>query len=79
MTKIRARITNASEVVELMRRGSILMRMHTSTGLRSFIEPGGEISPAVADKLLKRPDVQPSGDGLFPGISQTFKLGSHSE
>jgi hypothetical protein len=50
--------------------------MHTHTGLCWFIVPGGEVSAAVAAELLKRPDVQPSGDGLFPGISQTFRLGA---
>ena len=74
MTKTRAGITNAFQAADLMRKGGILMQMHTRTGLCWFIVPGGEVSKAVAAELLKRPDVQPSGDGLFPGISQTFRL-----
>jgi len=49
--------------------------MHTRTGLKWFLVPGGEVSEKVAVELIERPDVQPDGDGLFPGISQTFRLG----
>ena len=76
MTKTRATITDAFEAAAFMRVGGILMQMHTRTGMRWFIVPGGEVSASVAAKLLERRDVQPSGDGLFPGISQTFKLRS---
>ena len=76
MTKTRAGITKFFQAVDRMRKGGILMQMHTRIGLCWFIVPGGEVSPAVADKLLERSDVQPSEDGLFPGISQTFRLGS---
>jgi hypothetical protein len=76
MTKTRARITNASRAADRMRAGGILTKMHTRTGPCWFIVPDGEVSAAIAAELLKRPDVQPNDDGLFPGISQTFKLGS---
>lgn len=72
----RARITNASRAADLMRKGAILAKMHIRTGLCWFLVPGGEVSEAIAAELLKRPDVQPNDDGLFPGIPQTFKLGS---
>lgn len=76
MTKKRARITSAFQAANHMRAGGILMKMHTHTGLCWFIVPGGEVAASVVAKLLERPDVQPGGDGLFPGISQTFRLGS---
>lgn len=71
MTK---RMTSA-RAADLMRAGSVLRQMHTRTGLKWFIVPGCEVTEKVAAELLERPDVQPSGDGLFPGISQTFRLG----
>jgi hypothetical protein len=68
-------INKAHRAADLMRRGGVLQQMHTRTGLKWFIVPGGEVTAAVAKELLGRADVQPSADGLFPGISQTFKLG----
>jgi hypothetical protein len=65
---------NALRAADLMRAGSTMMQMRATDGLRWYITPGGEITEHVANQLLSRPDVQPSNDGLFPGISQTFKL-----
>jgi hypothetical protein len=65
---------NALRAADLMRAGSTMMQMHAKDGLRWYITPGAEITEHVAKQLLGRPDVQPGGDGLFPGISQTFKL-----
>jgi len=77
MTERRAKTIKASRAADdLMRQGGILARTHTSTGLRWSTDSGGEVSAAVAAELLKRPDVQPNDDGLFPGLSQTFRLGS---
>jgi hypothetical protein len=62
--------------IALMRdgRGRHLMQMHTRQGMRWFIVPGGEVSAEVAQALLEHPSVQPSDDGLFPGISQTYQF-----
>jgi hypothetical protein len=57
-----------------MREGSILMKMHTPAGSSWYIVPHGPVSAAVATELLERPDVQAGGDGLFPGIPQTYRL-----
>jgi hypothetical protein len=70
------KITNARKAADLMRLGGILARMNTSRGPCWFIVPGGEVSAKVATELLNRPDVQPNSDGLFPGLSQTFRLGA---
>jgi hypothetical protein len=67
-------IITVSRAADLMRAGGTLMQMHSSTGLRWYIVPHGEVTARVANELLTRPDVQPSQDGLFPGISQTFKI-----
>jgi hypothetical protein len=60
--------------LDLMREGRLLTRMHTVSGLRWFIVPGGKITDSVANRILARPDVQPSDPGLFPGCEQTFSL-----
>jgi hypothetical protein len=70
------KITTASHAADLMRSGSTLVQMHdiAAVHLRWYLVPGGEIPSRIANELLARPDVQPSRDGLFPGISQTFRL-----
>jgi hypothetical protein len=50
------------------------MQMHGRYRVGWYIVPGGEVTEKVAIALLERPDVQPNADGLFPGISQTFKM-----
>ena len=61
--------------VELMRAGRrCLVQMHTHRGVKWFLVPGGEIRNELAETLLARPDIQPSHDGLFPGISQTYRF-----
>jgi hypothetical protein len=57
-----------------MREGRSLMQMHGRYRVGWYIVPGGEVTEKVAIALLERPDVQPNADGLFPGISQTFKM-----
>jgi len=59
--------------VDLMRDGRRhLVQMHTRHGIKWFLVPGGEVRDELAQALLARADIQPSNDGLFPGISQTF-------
>jgi hypothetical protein len=68
------KITSLRDAVELMHRGRLLLQLHNSkNGLSWYIIGGGEVSEELAAKLLARPDVQPSCDGLF-GTSQTFKM-----
>jgi len=67
-------VTKLLRAVDLMRSGAPLVQMHTREGLRWYVVPGGQVPPRIAKELLARPDVQPSQDGLFPGISQTFRL-----
>ena len=61
------------EIVELMRDGRHLALMHNvRRGKEWYLIPGGRLKDDVAHALLAREDIQPSHDGLFPGISQTF-------
>ena len=59
---------------DLLRAGSTLVQMNTKHGLVWFAVPGAELQDGVGEKLLERPDVQPSNEGLFPGISQTYRM-----
>jgi hypothetical protein len=68
------KIKDVLQAADLMRAGGTLTQMHSKKGPRWYIIPGGEITERTANELLARPDVQPSSDGLFPGISQTFRL-----
>ena len=68
------KISKVDRAADLMRTGSALVQMHNANGVGWYLVPGGEVLAKVASALLERPDVQPSNDGLFPGISQTFKL-----
>lgn len=69
----RERLTT-SRAADMMRSGGTLVQMHAKDGMRWYIVPGGPVTERIANELLERPDVQPSNDGLFPGISQTFRL-----
>jgi hypothetical protein len=62
------------EVVELMRDdGRHIALMHNvRRGREWYLIPGGKLKDDVVQALLAREDIQPSRDGLFPGISQTF-------
>ena len=73
-TKPGAKQLKYKRAADLMRAGYPLMKMHTVHGAAWFIVPGGEVSDDVALKLIERVDVQPGNDGLFPGISQTFRI-----
>jgi hypothetical protein len=68
------KIAKINRAADLMRTGSVLTQMHKTSGTGWYLVPGGEITAKVAIALLERPDVQPSHDGLFPGISQTFRF-----
>jgi hypothetical protein len=71
---MRDRTLSETFALGLMREGKPLMKMHTVNGMRWFIVPGGQVTDAVASRLLARPDVQPRDSGLFPGCERTFQL-----
>lgn len=62
--------------IDLMHGGSRLMQMNKSgDAVAWYLVPGGEVSVEIAEALKKMPNVLPNEDGLFPGISQTWKIG----
>lgn len=74
----KTKILKFEKALELMNGGSTMMLMHDndpeSPGQSYFIMPHGKVTQETAERLLMLPQVQPGGDGLFPGISQTFKV-----
>ena len=63
--------------LDLMHEGSRLMQMNKSGDAQAwYLVPGGEVSAEIANEIMNRPDVRANEDGLFPGISQTRKMGS---
>jgi hypothetical protein len=46
----------------------------TAAGRSYHLEPGGRIGDRTAAAILRRPDVHPVNDGLFPGHPQSWKL-----
>ena len=74
MTKARA--SRFQKAMDLMRRpGARLIKTHTSNGGCShYIAPGGYIEPEVAEQIKKHPLVRAGEDGMWPGLSQTWRI-----
>lgn len=65
------------KAVDLMSTGSLLMQMNKSgDAVAWYLVPGGEIPEDIAESLKKMSNVNPNNDGLFPGVSQTWKMQS---
>lgn len=66
---------NLRKAVDLMHAGSLLMQMNKAGDARAwYLIPGGEVPDDVAQDLIRRSNVIAMNDGLFPGISQTWKM-----
>lgn len=66
-----------NKALDLMHTGSRLMQMNKAgDAVAWYLVPGGEVSDDIAKDIISRPDVRANNDGLFPGISQTWRMGS---
>ena len=64
-----------NRVKDRMRAGATLMKMHSRTGPKWYVVPGGgKVDEEVAKKVIAEPDVHPQQDGLFPGIHQSYRI-----
>jgi hypothetical protein len=70
----RKHIVAADRAAIAMKKGACLARMHVGNDMRWYIVPGHQVSDDVAKILLAREDCLPAEDGLFPGISQTYRI-----
>src|SRR5262245_8268534 len=73
-----SRINKISRALDEMRLpGAFLMETHNRNGTSSWHivsqNGGSQVTDGVANRLLRDPRIQPSGDALF-GISQTYRL-----
>lgn len=65
------------KAVDLMNTGSLLMQMNKPGDAKAwYLVPGGEIPDDIAQSLINMANVHPGNDGLFPGMSQTWKMKS---
>jgi hypothetical protein len=56
--------------------GARLICCHKSIGETAYyVVPGGPVDPAVAESLKAHPQIKGEPDGLWPGHSQTWRLG----
>jgi hypothetical protein len=65
------------KAMDLMRRpDSRLIKTHTSNGgCAHYIAPGGGyVEPEVAEQIKNHPLVTASEDGMWPGLSQTWRI-----
>jgi len=75
MTK--ARTPRFQKAMDLMRRPDArLIKTHTSNGgCAHYIAPGGGyVEPEVAEQIKNHPLVTASEDGMWPGLSQTWRI-----
>lgn len=67
-------VSQARAIDILLHRGGRLMEMHSGNGREWFVLPdGGRVKPTDAFKIVGRADIIASGDGLFPGTTQTWR------
>jgi hypothetical protein len=59
--------------IKLMQEGQCLVKLNRRHGVK-WLLADGEISSATAEKILTRPDIEALGDGLFIGLSQSYRL-----
>ena len=64
------------QAIDRMRTGSVLVHMHAPGGRNWFVVPGVAIADETAAKIKRHPRVVAQGDGLFPGLSQTWRMHS---
>ena len=71
-------ITKINKALDLMRRPGAFLYINKSPAREGcdefWIHPGGRVEPAVGRKLIEHPQVRPAEDGMFKGLSQSFRI-----
>jgi hypothetical protein len=73
-TAINKSTLRESQAFDRMRTGSRLVHMHAASGGNWFVVPGGAVTDEVATKIRSHASVVAQEDGLFPGLSQTWRM-----
>lgn len=63
-----------NKALELMRKGSYLMKSYEGQDIIHYIVKGGYVELDVAKKLKEHNQVVPNNDGVFPGNDQTWRI-----
>jgi hypothetical protein len=77
MTTKRESYLTRNKAVDLMHAGGVLQSMHTGGSKSAWFilhRAGGAVRSEHAELIKAMPDVCASGDGLFPGHAQTWRL-----
>jgi hypothetical protein len=60
-----------TKALDMMRKPEVRM---IKTGDVFYVVPGGYVEPKTAEKLMQHPQVRAAEDGLWPGMSQTWRI-----
>jgi hypothetical protein len=62
------------KAVDLMHRGSCLIKAHARRGVEFFVVPGGPVDQTTAEEIMRLPNVRGGKDSLWPGMDQTWRM-----
>jgi len=63
------------KALDMMRKPEVrLIKTRSANGDVFYISPGGYVEPTTAKKLIQHPQVRGAEDGLWPGMSQTWRI-----
>jgi hypothetical protein len=72
--KKRTSYLTPGRAIDILHKGGRLMVMHGGLGREWLILPDGfRVKPSDAQRIVRRPDIVASNDGLFPGHHQTWR------
>ena len=69
---------NEGTALVLMRRGQVLVRMHTRTGAKWFLADG-QLSDDTAQRIVTRSDVKPREPDCFPAARKATASSNKSD
>lgn len=68
-------ITSALKALDLLRKpGAFLYENKSQSSNEFYLHPFGKVRPDIAAKIIDHPQVRASEDGMWPGMSQTWKM-----
>ena len=75
----RKKSDDMNRVLDAMRKGAVMVHMsinrgHTPLKMEYYLVPGGVIDRETAERIKEHPQVPASGDGIWPGHDQTWKI-----
>jgi len=65
-----------NKAMDLMRRPQTrLIQTNVNNNPTYYVVPGGRVSDDVAKQIINHPSVRAAGDAMWPGLSQTWRIG----